>query len=92
MPAGIIASLEATEFIDEQQYEIKIDTHGIMDGPKLGRLRILNKVTSFSRFIINNKLIKSISSHLDTTCYLCKTCNCFSGVVAVRATFKSFCV
>ncbi|KAG5590649.1 hypothetical protein H5410_041163 [Solanum commersonii] len=39
----IIASLEATEFIDEQQYEIKIDTHGIVDGPKLGRLRILNK-------------------------------------------------
>ncbi|KAK6782098.1 hypothetical protein RDI58_019894 [Solanum bulbocastanum] len=39
----IIASLEATEFINEQQYEIKIDTHGIVDGPKLGRLRILNK-------------------------------------------------
>ncbi|KAJ8538456.1 hypothetical protein K7X08_027677 [Anisodus acutangulus] len=39
----IIASLEATEFVDEQQYEIKIDTHGIVDGPKLGRLRVLNK-------------------------------------------------
>ncbi|CAN4076208.1 unnamed protein product [Withania somnifera] len=39
----IIACLEAREFIDEQQYEIRIDTHGIVDGPKLGRLRILNK-------------------------------------------------
>lgn len=39
----IIASLEATEFVDEQQYEIQLDTHGIVDGPKLGRLRILNK-------------------------------------------------
>ncbi|MCD7465736.1 hypothetical protein HAX54_001830 [Datura stramonium] len=39
----VIASLEAAEFVDEQQYEIKIDTHGVVDGPKLGRLRILNK-------------------------------------------------
>lgn len=56
MPAGIIASLEATEYVDEQQYEIKIDTHGIVDGPKLGRLRILNKVTSFSRFQVHFNL------------------------------------
>ncbi|KAK4345236.1 hypothetical protein RND71_035412 [Anisodus tanguticus] len=39
----IIASLEATEFVEEQQYEIKIDTHGIVDGPKFGRLRVLDK-------------------------------------------------
>ncbi|XP_060181871.1 protein BREAST CANCER SUSCEPTIBILITY 1 homolog isoform X1 [Lycium barbarum] len=39
----IIACVEATEFIDEQQYEIKIDTHGIVDGPKLGRMRVLTK-------------------------------------------------
>ncbi|XP_016502913.2 protein BREAST CANCER SUSCEPTIBILITY 1 homolog [Nicotiana tabacum] len=39
----IIACLEATEFVDEQQYEIKTDAHGIVDGPKLGRSRILNK-------------------------------------------------
>ncbi|KAJ8533576.1 hypothetical protein K7X08_006900 [Anisodus acutangulus] len=35
--------LEATEFVEEQQYAIKIDTHGIVDGPKLGRLRVLDK-------------------------------------------------
>ncbi|KAL0363608.1 UNVERIFIED_CONTAM: protein BREAST CANCER SUSCEPTIBILITY 1 [Sesamum calycinum] len=41
----IKACLEAGELVDEQHYEISIDIHGIRDGPRLGRLRLLNKQT-----------------------------------------------
>ncbi|XP_055820143.1 protein BREAST CANCER SUSCEPTIBILITY 1 homolog [Solanum dulcamara] len=63
----IIASLEATEFIDEQQYEIKIDTHGIVDGPKLGRLKILNKqpkLFSGYKFFFMGDFLPSYKSYL----------------------------
>ncbi|KAF7842918.1 protein BREAST CANCER SUSCEPTIBILITY 1-like protein isoform X1 [Senna tora] len=39
----IKASLKAKEPVDEEPYEITVDIHGIRDGPRLGRLRILNK-------------------------------------------------
>ncbi|XP_073274533.1 protein BREAST CANCER SUSCEPTIBILITY 1 homolog isoform X2 [Primulina huaijiensis] len=39
----IKACLNAKEFVQEQQYEITRDIHGIRDGPRLGRLRLLNK-------------------------------------------------
>eukprot|EP00256_Glycine_max_P045334 XP_006597513.2 protein BREAST CANCER SUSCEPTIBILITY 1 homolog isoform X1 [Glycine max] len=29
--------------VDEERYEINVDIHGIRDGPRLGRLRVLNK-------------------------------------------------
>ncbi|KAE9594572.1 hypothetical protein Lal_00037404 [Lupinus albus] len=29
--------------VDEEHYEINVDIHGIKDGPRLGRLRVLNK-------------------------------------------------
>nr|GMD03167.1 protein BREAST CANCER SUSCEPTIBILITY 1 homolog [Ipomoea batatas] len=41
--AWIKACLNATELLDEQQYEIEVDTHGVRDGPRLGRLRTSNK-------------------------------------------------
>ncbi|KAF5934024.1 hypothetical protein HYC85_030195 [Camellia sinensis] len=40
---GIKASMKAMEPVDEQLYEIGVDIHGIKDGPRLGRLRVLNK-------------------------------------------------
>ncbi|KAK6932119.1 BRCT domain [Dillenia turbinata] len=40
---GIKACIKAMEPVDEEQYEIKLDIHGNRDGPRLGRLRILNK-------------------------------------------------
>ncbi|KAM7258640.1 hypothetical protein ACFE04_014381 [Oxalis oulophora] len=39
----IKACMKAGEPVDEEQYEISIDAHGIKGGPKLGRLRIQNK-------------------------------------------------
>lgn len=33
--------------VDEERYEINVDIHGIRDGPRLGRLRVLNKVRFF---------------------------------------------
>lgn len=30
--------------VGEERYEINVDVHGIRDGPRLGRLRVLNKV------------------------------------------------
>ncbi|KZV24331.1 protein BREAST CANCER SUSCEPTIBILITY 1 [Dorcoceras hygrometricum] len=39
----IKACLNAKKFVEEQQYEITCDVHGIRDGPRLGRLRLLNK-------------------------------------------------
>ncbi|XP_038721752.1 protein BREAST CANCER SUSCEPTIBILITY 1 homolog [Tripterygium wilfordii] len=37
------ACINAMEPIDEEQYEITVDIHGIRDGPRLGRLRVANK-------------------------------------------------
>ncbi|KAM7500529.1 hypothetical protein LguiA_024943 [Lonicera macranthoides] len=37
------ACLEAKKHVDEQPYEIAVDIHGIRDGPRLGRLRLINK-------------------------------------------------
>ncbi|KAL6546337.1 hypothetical protein OROMI_022058 [Orobanche minor] len=39
----IKACIAAGELVDEHLYEISIDIHGIRDGPRLGRLRLLNK-------------------------------------------------
>lgn len=41
---GIKTCMEANKLVDEESHEISIDTHGIRDGPRLGRLRLLNKV------------------------------------------------
>ncbi|CAA0832292.1 Protein BREAST CANCER SUSCEPTIBILITY 1 homolog [Striga hermonthica] len=39
----IKACIETGEIVDETHYEISIDIHGIRDGPKLGRSRVINK-------------------------------------------------
>ncbi|KAF2323981.1 hypothetical protein GH714_005853 [Hevea brasiliensis] len=40
------ACMKAMELVQEEKYEILVDIHGIRDGPRLGRLRILNKLFS----------------------------------------------
>ncbi|KAL8103364.1 hypothetical protein AgCh_027796 [Apium graveolens] len=37
------ACLKAKENVDEQQYEIDVDIHGVRGGPRQGRLKLLNK-------------------------------------------------
>lgn len=39
----IKASMKSMELVNEEPYEISIDVYGCKDGPKLGRLRLLNK-------------------------------------------------
>ncbi|MED6120380.1 hypothetical protein PIB30_020394 [Stylosanthes scabra] len=39
----IKACMKEMEPVDEEGYEINLDIHGINDGPRLGRLRVLNK-------------------------------------------------
>ncbi|XP_061370046.1 protein BREAST CANCER SUSCEPTIBILITY 1 homolog [Gastrolobium bilobum] len=39
----IRACLKETKPVDEEHYEINVDIHGIRDGPRVGRLRALNK-------------------------------------------------
>lgn len=36
--------MEAMEPVDEEKFEITVDVHGISGGPKLGRLKAINKV------------------------------------------------
>ncbi|XP_073148211.1 uncharacterized protein [Henckelia pumila] len=43
----IKACLNAKEFVEEQHYEITCDIHGIREGPKIGRLRLLNMAHGF---------------------------------------------
>ncbi|KAL5716339.1 hypothetical protein ACHQM5_018050 [Ranunculus cassubicifolius] len=37
------ACIESLKPVCEEKYEINVDIHGIRDGPRLGRLRVLNK-------------------------------------------------
>ncbi|KAI4372069.1 hypothetical protein MLD38_010351 [Melastoma candidum] len=39
----IQACIKAKAHVDEKQYEIALDTHGMKNGPRLGRLRVLNR-------------------------------------------------
>ncbi|CAI0548465.1 unnamed protein product [Linum tenue] len=39
----IRACMTATKIVQEESYEINVDIHGITNGPRLGRLRVLNK-------------------------------------------------
>jgi len=49
--------------VDEERYEINVDIHGIRDGPRLGRLRVLNKVGFFIVvFIISILLLQQESN------------------------------
>lgn len=46
--SGIEACMKSKCPIDEEPYEISLDNHDCSDGPKTGRLRVLNNVCSFS--------------------------------------------
>lgn len=48
---GVQACIKSKELVDEKYYEIEVDVHGIRNGPSLGRLRLLNKVTLLSRIL-----------------------------------------
>ncbi|KAH0454231.1 hypothetical protein IEQ34_016155 [Dendrobium chrysotoxum] len=48
---GIKACMNSMKPVDEEKYEITVDVHGIHNGPRHGRMRIINKVPKlFSGF------------------------------------------
>lgn len=53
---GIKACMEAKHHVDEEPYEVSLDNYGCCDGPKAGRLRALNDVSS------SGKLLKVLST------------------------------
>lgn len=36
--------------VDEEKFEVSVDNHGIKDGPRLGRLRVVNEVIFYLYF------------------------------------------
>ena len=44
---GVKACMDRMEPVDEQKFEVATDVHGVTEGPRLGRQRVLNKVAFF---------------------------------------------
>lgn len=78
--------MKAMKPVDEEQYEITIDVHGMKDGPRLGRLRVLNEVSFLikyfldtlhsSPFVCGKKSLHVLTFILDAkvrrrTCFVC---------------------
>lgn len=69
---GMKASLEASQPVDEEQYEIHIDTQGCQDGPKTARLRAASNVSlSYQK---KNKFNNVLLRYL-TLYFLCQSRN-----------------
>ncbi|KAK4782495.1 hypothetical protein SAY86_016597 [Trapa natans] len=63
----IKACLEAMDRVDEEKYEILVDVHGMRDGPRLGRLRVLNmqpKLFEGLKFYLTGDFISSYRGYL----------------------------
>lgn len=54
------------DHVDEEKYEISVDVHGMRDGPRLGRLRVLNMVNlwAWKYYHISMNLIQKIFHYL----------------------------
>lgn len=50
--SGIKACMEAMRPVYEEPYEVSLDNHGCQDGPRTGRLRVLEKVSHLMIFAI----------------------------------------
>ncbi|KAI8524602.1 hypothetical protein RHMOL_Rhmol13G0161800 [Rhododendron molle] len=65
--AWIKACMKTMEPVDEQLYEIAVDIHGIRDGPRLGRLRHVNKQPKLfdgCKFYFTGEFIPSYKGYL----------------------------
>lgn len=50
MFSGVKACVEAGCLVNEEPYEVHLDTHGCSGGPKAGRLRVKNNVRPLLQF------------------------------------------
>lgn len=55
--------MEAMKLVNEEPYEINVDIYGIRDGPRLGRIRLQNKVGFSLCFNYDNEKFSSFSSY-----------------------------
>lgn len=62
--AGIKACMEAKHHVDEEPYEVILDNYGCCDGPKAGRLRALNSVSSSRKLLKFNQHHSFLESRL----------------------------
>lgn len=53
MFSGVKACMEARCRVNEETYEVHLNTHGCIGGPKVGRLRVLNNVRPIFPFKIS---------------------------------------
>ncbi|KAK7332153.1 hypothetical protein VNO80_28901 [Phaseolus coccineus] len=63
----IKASMKEMNPVGEERYEINVDVHGVRDGPRLGRLRVLNKQPKLfdgSKFYFMGDFIPSYKGYL----------------------------
>lgn len=56
-PSGIKACAEANHPVDEEPYEVNLDNHGFRDGPRTGRLRASENVSSLTKAVMNSLLL-----------------------------------
>lgn len=62
MCPGIKACMEAMEHVNEERYEINVDIHGMRNGPRLGRQRVINMVGIY--FIQPHHLFLTVVGYL----------------------------
>lgn len=46
---GVKACVEANQHVDEEPYEVNLDNHGCQDGPRTGRIRASENVSSLTK-------------------------------------------
>lgn len=72
---GIKACIKVMELVDEEPYEITVDIHGIRDGPRLGRLRLLNKVGYSLPSTVKIIIMSSFDTLLEDMDLICNVIN-----------------
>jgi hypothetical protein len=72
---GVKACIKVMELVDEEPYEITVDIHGIRDGPRLGRLRLLNKVGYSLPSTVKIIIMNSFDTLLEDIYLICNFIN-----------------
>lgn len=55
---GVKTCMECMEPIDEHKFEVATDVHGITDGPRLGRCRVIDRVNISCHFYVPHFLAR----------------------------------
>ena len=55
--------MELMEPVDEMRFEISTDVHGTAEGPRLGRLRVINKVSIFRCYVLHLVSLSTVTAN-----------------------------